>query len=64
MNYFFFFFFFFFWGGGGLNLVLRAQSHPQILKWYNLFYDSLLFGMRGNLSTNHHGKQINHVLIQ
>ena len=27
---------------GGLKLVLRAQLHPQFLKWYNTF--SWLFG--------------------
>ena len=51
-------------GGGGVKLVLRAQPHPQFLKWYKLLYDSWLFDSRDNLSTNHHGKQINHVLIQ
>ena len=59
--------YFFLWGGGGgVKLVLRAQPHPQFLKWYTLLYDSWLLDSRDNLSTNHHGtcKQINHVLIQ
>ena len=54
-----------YWGGGGLELVLRAQPHPQFLKWYNTF--SWLYGSNDDPLTRqcriHHGKQINHVLI-